>query len=82
MLRQRGHLPQNASDIPKQIVGLTGHSVSPHSTTLVKNVSLSTARFQTYVGLKPILHASCSEQENFFSNSPSAICRVRCACHA
>ena len=31
MLHQVGHPPQNASDIAKQIVGLAGHSASPHS---------------------------------------------------
>ena len=45
MLHQVGHPPQNASDIAKQIVGLPGHSVSPHWTALVLNVSPSTARF-------------------------------------
>ena len=35
MPHQVGHPPQNASDIAKQIVGLTGHSALPHSTALV-----------------------------------------------
>ena len=43
MLHQVGHPPQNASDIAKHIVGLAGHSASPHSTALVLNVSPSTA---------------------------------------
>ena len=45
MPHQAGHPPQNASDIAKQIVGLTGHTASPHSTALVLNVSPSTAWF-------------------------------------
>ena len=64
LLHQVGHPPQNASDIAKQIVGLAGHSASPHPTALVLNVSLSTAWFQTYVDLNATLRASCSEQEN------------------
>ena len=35
LLHQVGHPPQNVSDIAKQIVGLAGHSASPHSTALV-----------------------------------------------
>ena len=71
MLHLVVHPPQNASDNVKQIVGLAGHSASPRWTALVLNVSLSTTRLQTYVGLKAILRASCSEQENqFFLNSP------------
>ena len=66
MLHQVGHPAQNASNIAKQIVGLAGHSASPHSTALVLNVSPSTAGFQTYVDLKALLRASCSEQENLF----------------
>ena len=66
-----GHPPQNASDIAKQIVGLAGHSASPHSTALVLNVSPSTARFWTNVDLKATLRARFSEQGNqLFLNSP------------
>ena len=45
MPHQAGHPPRDASDIAKQIVGLTGLSASPHSTALVLNVSPSTAWF-------------------------------------
>ena len=76
MLHLVGHPPQNASDIATQIVGLAGHSASPHSTALVSNVSPSTAWFWTYVDLKAILLASCSERENQFfqlaQNTPMA----------
>ena len=62
MLHQVGHPPQNASDIAKQIVGLAGHSASPHSTALVLNVWPSTAWLLTFVNLKAIFRASCSEK--------------------
>ena len=45
MLHQVGRPLQNVSDVAKQIVGLAGHSASPHSTALVLNVSPSTAWF-------------------------------------
>ena len=45
MLHQLGRPLQNVSDVAKQIVGLAGHSASPHSTALVLNVSPSTAWF-------------------------------------
>ena len=63
-LLQVGHpSPQKGTEIAEQIVGLAGHRASPHWTALVFNVSPSTARLYTHVGLKAILRASCSEQE-------------------
>ena len=78
LLHQVGHPPQNASDIAKHIVGLAGHSASPHSKALALNVSPSTAWYLHHVNLKAILlRALCSEPENqcFFElaqNTPMA----------
>ena len=76
IVHQVCYLFEDASDIAKQIVGLAGHSASPQWTALMSNVSLSTARFWTNVGLKAILRASCCEQgKSFFElaqNTPMA----------
>ena len=66
MLHQVGRPLENVSDVAKQIVGLAGHNVSPHSAALVFNVSPSAAWFQTCADLKAILRASSPEQENRF----------------
>ena len=66
MLHQVGHQPHHASDIAKQFDGSPSKAPLRDWTALVLNVSPLTVRFQTHVGLKAILRASCSEQEKHF----------------